>query len=85
MVYSSLLSSLLILVDDYSRNKNKMERTTDFREYLAIFLCLNYFFYLHFKNDHAIWVKSSKINMAKYSLKSVAPSILYLILHSYNK
>ena len=35
-----LLIRLLILVQKYSRNKSKMERTTDLREYLAIiFIC----------------------------------------------
>ena len=28
-----------MLVEEYSRNKNKIEKATDFREYLAIFIC----------------------------------------------
>ena len=31
-------SRLLILVEEYSRNKNTIERTIDLREYLAIFI-----------------------------------------------
>ena len=34
-----LLSRLLILVEEYSLNKNTIERTIDLREYLAIFIC----------------------------------------------
>ena len=34
-----VFSRLLILVEEYSRNKNTIERTIDLREYLAIFIC----------------------------------------------
>ena len=32
-------SILLILVEKYSCNKNKIERSADLREYLALFIC----------------------------------------------
>ena len=31
-------SRILIIVEEYSRNKNTIERTIDLREYLAIFI-----------------------------------------------
>ena len=37
--YKRYFSRLLILVEEYSRNKNTIERTIDLREYLAIFIC----------------------------------------------
>ena len=38
-IESGLLSRLLILVEEYSQNKNTIEKTIDLREYLAIFIC----------------------------------------------